>query len=240
MQNDLFPLAILAGGLAKRLHPVTRMIPKSLIEINGSPFISHQLRLLSNNEIKKVVICTGYLGEKIVEYLDKNDKFGIEIHYSFDGPVLLGTGGAVKKALPLLGENFFVMYGDSYLQCDYRLIQQAYQNSRKIGLMTIYRNEGKWDKSNVEYSAGRIINYDKSASTDRMQFIDYGLGIFNKRAFDQVPENVPIDLSIIYKNLIASDELFAFEVSSRFYEIGTQKGIADLENYLKRKYNLTE
>jgi len=240
MQNDLFPLAILAGGLAKRLHPITRMIPKSLIEINGSPFIVHQLRLLSNNGIKKVVICAGYLGEKIVEYLDKNEKFGIEIHYSFDGPVLLGTGGAVKKALPLLGDNFFVIYGDSYLQCDYRLIQQAYQNSRKMGLMTIYRNEGKWDKSNVEYSDGRIVNYDKSESTDRMQFIDYGLGIFNKRAFDQMPENVPFDLSIIYKNLIACDELFAFEVSSRFYEIGTQKGIADLENYLKRKTNFVE
>src|SRR5687767_5305656 len=148
MTTQSFPVAILAGGLATRLHPLTESIPKALVKIHGEPFLAHQLRLLRNRGIDRVTMCTGFLGEMIEEYLGNGERFGIRVSYSHDGPVLLGTGGAIRRALPLLDEKFFVLYGDSYLPCDYAAVQNAFLDSARPGLMTVYRNQGQWDSSN--------------------------------------------------------------------------------------------
>jgi MurNAc alpha-1-phosphate uridylyltransferase len=161
----MLPVAILMGGTATRLRPVTETIPKALIDIAGEPFLAHQLRLLAASGIERVVCCVGYLGEMIRDYAGSGEQFGLQIQYSFDGPALLGTGGALRQALPLLGENFFALYGDSYLPCDYRLIQQTFAASLKPALMTVYRNEGRWDTSNVLLDQQRIVRYDKRAPT---------------------------------------------------------------------------
>ena len=227
--DDMFPVAILAGGLATRLRPLTETIPKALIEINDEPFIVHQLRLLKQRGIERVVLCVGYLGEMIQETVGAGDKFGIEVLYSFDGAKLLGTAGAIKKALPLLGDNFFVMYGDSYLPVNFAEVQQSYLKQRKQGLMTVFYNQGQWDTSNVEYSAGQIIAYDKLHLTKAMHYIDYGLGVFNQEALgsDKVT-----DLAQLYQSLLQKQQLAAFEVKERFYEIGSFAGIQELEHYL--------
>lgn len=224
--------AILCGGLATRLHPLTETVPKSLIRINGEPFISHQLRLLRANGIERVVLCAGYLGEMIQELVGDGSKFGLHISYSFDGAKLLGTAGAIRKALPLLGDPFLVLYGDSYLPCDYRAIATAFRAAKKRGLMTIYRNRDSFDSSNVEAAHGRIVRYDKRIRTAAMQHIDYGLGAFRSSVFDELPMNEPHDLSETYQKLLADGQLAAFEVTQRFYEIGSARGIADLEEYL--------
>lgn len=228
----LFPAAILAGGLATRLRPLTATIPKSLIEINGEPFIAHQLRLLNKQGIKRVVLCVGYLGEMIQDVVGSGDKFGIEVLYSFDGEKLLGTAGAIKKALPLLGEDFFVMYGDSYLPISFSIVQQGYRQQQKLGLMTVFYNQGQWDTSNVEYNNERIISYDKLHLTKAMHYIDYGLGIFNQQAF--VNHQIS-DLAKLYQALLQQQQLAAFEVKERFYEIGSFAGIKELEQYLLTK-----
>jgi N-acetyl-alpha-D-muramate 1-phosphate uridylyltransferase len=232
MSTALFPIAILAGGLATRLRPITETIPKALITLNGEPFIAHQLRLLYKNKFRKVVICVSYLGEQIVAYVGDGTRFGLEVSYSFDGPTLLGTAGAIKKALPLLGENFFVIYGDSYLPCDYASAQEAFLQAKKLGLMTIFKNDGKWDKSNVEYSAGEIQIYDKKVETPNMHYIDYGLGLFDQKVFAAIAENKNEDLVEIYQALLNQKQLAAYEVKERFYEVGSFSGIEELSQYL--------
>ena len=232
MKNDLFPLVLLAGGLATRLRPLTETIPKSLVEVNGEPFISHQLKLLHSKGIREVTICLGYLGEMLSDYVGDGSRFGIKVRYSQDGDVLLGTAGAIKKALPLLGENFFILYGDSYLPCDYQATQHYFTHSKKQALMTVFRNQGQWDKSNVVFSEGEILTYDKNKQSPDMHYIDYGLGIFNQQAFQAIPNNEPHDLAVLYQDLLKQNQLAAFEIKERFYETGSFSGIKELELYL--------
>ena len=226
------PVAILSGGMATRLMPITEKIPKSLVDVNGEPFISHQLRLLRSRGIVKVIICAGYLGEMIQDFVGDGSRFDIQVEYTFDGAWLLGTGGSVKKALPLLDESFFVLYGDSYLSCNYNEVQTAFEGSGKKALMTVFHNEGAWDTSNVELEDGRIFAYEKQCVSPRMRHIDYGLGVFRREAFAVVPENTSYDLANLYQLLLKKGELAAFEVRERFYEIGSIKGLEELREYL--------
>ena len=230
----MLPIAILAGGLATRLRPITETIPKALIEIAGEPFLGHQLRLLSAGGIRHAVLCVGYRGEQVRDFAGDGSAFGLRLEYSFDGPELLGTAGAIKRALPLLGDGFLVVYGDSYLPCDYAAVAQAFLDSGKLGLMTVFGNRGQWDTSNVEFSEGRILAYDKANRTSRMRHIDYGLGAFRREAFDSVPGDRPHDLAILYQSLLRQGQLAAWESSERFYEIGSREGIRELTEFLSR------
>jgi MurNAc alpha-1-phosphate uridylyltransferase len=228
-----FPVALLSGGLATRLRPLTEKIPKALLPINGEPFIYHQLRGLKQQGIDLVVLCLGFLGEMIIEQVGDGSLFGMEVHYAFDGPQLLGTAGALKKALPLLGEHFFVLYGDSYLTCDFLSVQNAYIFSQQRALMTVYHNQGAWDASNVIFEQGIIKAYDKHNPSVAMQYIDYGLGVFNKMAFTTVPDAEPYDLATLYQQLVQQKQVTAYEVFERFYEIGSITGINEFTQYIK-------
>jgi len=227
------PVAILSGGLATRLRPLTETIPKALIELNGEPFLAHQLRLLSSRGIQRVVLCVGYRGEMIRDFVGDGTRFGLRAEVLFDGPVLLGTAGAVRHAIPLLGENFFVLYGDSYLPCDYSSVGAAFLHSGKRGLMTVFRNDGKFDASNVEYRDGQIVRYDKKSTTSSMRHIDYGLGAFRANVFAGLPDGVPCDLAAVYQSLLTAGDLAAFDVPERFYEIGSVRGLEDTSEYLR-------
>jgi MurNAc alpha-1-phosphate uridylyltransferase len=228
----MLPVAILAGGLATRLHPVTQTIPKALVSINGEPFLAHQLRLLARSGVTRVVLCIGFLGEQVKDYAGDGRRFNLEITYSSDAPRLMGTAGAIRQALPLLGPEFLVLYGDSYLPCDYAAVAQAFHRSGKPALMTVFRNDGRWDTSNVELDGDRIVTYDKSVLSARMRHIDYGLGIFRADVFSRVSDS-PADLASLYRDLVKSNDLAAFEVSDRFYEIGSFQGVRDLELKLR-------
>jgi NDP-sugar pyrophosphorylase family protein len=230
----MLPVAILAGGLATRLLPLTRTIPKSLVEINGEPFLWHQLRLLRENGIDRVVLCVSHLGEQVRDSVGDGRDFGLHIDYSFDGAILLGTAGALKRAQPLLGESFFVLYGDSYLPIDWRDVEAAFRVSGKSALMTVYRNESQWDTSNVEFADGRILAYHKKLRTARMRHIDYGLGVLHASALAGVPDGTSWDLAALYQELLEAGELAAFEAPHRFYEIGSFSGVEELCSYLSQ------
>ena len=227
----MLPVAILAGGQATRLRPLTANIPKSLVPINGEPFISHQLRLLRQRGVEHVVLCVGNRGKMIRDFISDSDVFGLLVDYSWDGSTLLGTAGAIQKALPMLGESFFVIYGDSYLPCDYGAAQDVFLESEKQALMTVFHNEGQWDTSNVELHEGNILAYDKRRRTPRMHHIDYGLGVCHRSVFAALPE-IPCDLATVYQDLLARNELAAFEVKERFYEVGSFAGIRSLSELL--------
>jgi NDP-sugar pyrophosphorylase family protein len=227
------PVAVLAGGLATRLRPITEKIPKSLVPVMDRPFLAHQLELLHSRGIRHAVLCIGYLGEMIQRDFG-SEKFGVKLDYSLDGPKLLGTGGAIKRALPLLGEEFFVLYGDSYLPIDYAPIADFFHRSGKPGLMTVFRNEGKFDSSNVVFSDGEIKIYDKKNKLPEMRYIDYGLSLFKASVFDSYPADQVFDLAEVMGRLVREKQLAGFEVAERFYEMGSPAGLAELETLLKK------
>lgn len=232
----ILSVVVLAGGLATRLRPITEKIPKSLISINDVPFVLHQLKLFQQNGINHVHFCLGHLG-KMVEKLVEESIFSkaMKITYSYDGETLLGTGGAIKKALPLLPDTFFITYGDSYLDIDYQSVESRFIKSihENYGLMTVFKNSNQFDTSNVIFENSRIILYSKKKLTNNMEYIDYGLGILRKNHFDAYPDQIPFDLSEIYEKLSVNGGLLGYESPERFYEIGSVKGIEDLSNYLK-------
>jgi MurNAc alpha-1-phosphate uridylyltransferase len=229
------PVAILAGGLATRMKPWTQQIPKSLIDVHGKPFAARQLECLAERGVSRVVLCIGHLGAMIKETIGDGGRFGLRVQYSDEGSGLLGTGGALRNALPLLGTEFVVLYGDSLLECDYDSVERSFLESGKKGLMTVYRNDGRYDTSNVLFADGRIRMYDKVHRVPEMSHIDYGLGGLSARAFEGVAEGARVDLSLIYQNLLAEDQLAGLEVFERFYEIGSPAGLADTRRYFETK-----
>ena len=231
-----WPVAILAGGLAKRLRPITAKIPKALVTVAGEPFLSHQLKLLHSAGLRRVVLCVGYFGEMIEEEFGDGTRFDMRITYSFDGPRLLGTGGALKKALPLLGEYFLVLYGESYLPIDYRSVACAFLARGKPALMTVFKNEDRWDTSNVWFDGARIHRYDKRNRTADMHYIDYGLTVLVARALATWPDDKPFDLADVYRNLCDEGQLAGFEVKQRFYHVGSAEGLAELDAFLRQPF----
>ena len=226
------PVAILAGGLATRLGPLARQTPKCLLEVGGLPFVHHQLEQLRAQGVRRVVVCLGHLAEAVVESVGDGSWFDLEVVYSFDGPEPRGTAGAIQSALPLLGPAFFVLYGDSYLTCCYQAVQGAFEAAGRLALMTVFRNEGRWDTSNVEFRHGRILAYDKVVRTPAMTHIDYGLGVFDRRAFEIVPASGAYDLAAVYQEMGRRGELAGFAVTERFYEIGSVTGLEETRRHL--------
>ena len=231
---DDWPVAILAGGLATRLRPLTETLPKALITVADEPFLAHQLRLLRSRGIRRVVLCLGYLGDMVEQHFKDGDQYGMEIEYSFDGPQLRGTGGALKHALPVLNRQFFVLYGDSYLPINYGSVAQAFCNSGKPALMTVFKNDGRWDSSNVEFRGKEIHRYNKINRTEDMQYIDYGLGVFLAEVLANWPGDKPFDLADVYRDLAKRRQLAGLEVKQRFYEIGSAEGLAELDSLLRK------
>lgn len=229
------PVAVLAGGLGTRLHPITTVVPKNLIEIAGLPFVTHQLELFVRRGIRDVVFCVGYLGSQIEDYLKDGRDLGLNIRFSYDGDKLRGTGGAIAQALPLLGETFLVTYGDSYLDIAYDEVVDAYRESGAPALMTVFKNNNSWDKSNVEFRDGRIVVYDKKNRTAKMQHIDYGLLVMSPATFSDWRTVENFDLADLLGPMAAAGRLAGFETTTRFYETGSRSGIAELEAVLARR-----
>jgi len=232
---ELFPIAILAGGLATRLRPITATVPKALIEVAGKPFIFRQLDYLRSQGASDVVLCTGYLGDQIESAVGSGSAFGLRVAYSPDGPTLLGTGGALMQAAPLLGEQFFVLYGDSFLPCNFREVQASFVASGQPALMTVLRNRDRWDRSNVLFRAGRIIEYNKRTPSKEIQHIDYGLGVLSLGVFNGYSVARPFDLADVYHELSLAGKLAGHEVRERFYEIGSHEGLKETESYFANR-----
>jgi N-acetyl-alpha-D-muramate 1-phosphate uridylyltransferase len=231
-------IAILAGGLATRMGELTATLPKSLLDIGGRPFLAFQLELIERHGVRDVVICTGHFGEQIEEWCHTHAPRGVRIRFSRDGDTRLGTGGALRKALPLLGESFLVMYGDSYLQCDYGALYRyfvelaARASEPPLGLMTVFENADQFDSSNVVFADGRIVNYDKQNRTPETRYIDWGLGVLTQRAFEPFRADDVFDLATVYQRLVSRGLLAGYEVRQRFFEVGSRAGLDELRALL--------
>ena len=229
-------LAILVGGLSKRLGQKTENNPKALIDIAGKPFISRQLSYLSNQNIKDIVICTAHLGNQIKDYVGDGSRFNLKVSYSDDGDKLLGTGGSIKKASQILGENFFILYGDSFLPINFSLVEKAYFYQKKPALMTVFKNNGFWDKSNA-YFENKSVLYNKKNPQKNMNYIDYGLNVVKGSIFYNFPTNKMFDLSDVFEDLSNKSLLAGLEIYDRFYEIGSINGLNDTIDFFKKLDN---
>lgn len=225
-------VAILAGGLATRLRPITETIPKAMVPINGKPFLEYQIDFLKKSGVTDLVLCVGHLSEQIEQYFDDGHTRGVTIRYVRDGKTLLGTAGALKRAEDQLEEVFFVMYGDSYLFLDFLDVYSHFRKSQKLALMVVYKNDNKYDMSNVAVEDGLIARYDKKNSTGDLVYIDYGVLVFNKEVLKFIPEETVCPLEKIIHTLIQRKEIIAYETKKRFYEIGSHNGMDDFKRYI--------
>jgi NDP-sugar pyrophosphorylase family protein len=227
------PIAVLAGGLATRMRPLTEQVPKALLEVGGEPFVAHQLRLFAREGIKDVKLLVGYRWEQIATFAGDGRKFGVKIDYIVDGPKLLGTGGAIRAGLDRLGSEFLVTYGDSWLDAPFRPVVEAFHASGRPALMCVFRNENRWDTSNVEFENGVIRHFSKRLHISEMRYIDWGLGMLQAVAVQSRPIGEPWDLAELYEELSTSGRLAGYEMKHRFYEIGSFEGLAETNRLLR-------
>ena len=223
---------ILAGGLGTRLRPRTETVPKAMIPVRGRPFLEYELELLRAAGINDVVVCVGHLGKAVQDHFGEGKEFGIRMRYSWDGPKLLGPAGALKQAEAMLNDSFFVTYGDAYLRAPYAKVMDALESSEKLGVMTVYRNDNKYGRSDLEVKDGFVVRYDKSRPTSETKWINFGVSALRREALNLVKKGVLCGEEEFYGKLISRRELLAFPVDQRFYEIGTPDSLAEFERLM--------
>jgi NDP-sugar pyrophosphorylase family protein len=230
---------ILAGGIGTRMRPLTERIPKALAPVLGKPFAHHQLTLLAREAVTEVVYCIGYKGEMIREYVGDGGRWNLAVTYVDEGAALRGTAGALRLALDqgALRESFFVLYGDSYLRIPLASVRSAFTTSGLPAMMTVYRNQGRWDTSNVRYEHGRVLLYDKAlggTGAAGLEYIDYGLTVLSRDlVVDRIQQEGRADLADLLRQLSLEKLLGGFEAANRFYEVGTPDGLTEFEAFLK-------
>ena len=229
---------ILAGGRGTRMRPLTDRMPKALVPVMGKPFADWQLRYLADQGINRVVYSIAYRGDMLREFVGDGSRYGISVAWLDEGTTLLGTGGALRRALDAgaLDEAFFVLYGDSYLPTDIRRVEMAWRDSKLPALMTVMRNDDRWDRSNAVYADGCVLVYDKSRPESwrkRMRWIDYGLSVLTRNVVAEwIPSGTVFDLADLMRELSLAGQLAGLEVAERFYEVGSPEGLGELEGYL--------
>ena len=227
---------IVAGGLATRLGDETRACPKSMLVIEGRPFIEYQLELLKNNGITDIVLCLGHLGGQIEQHLGDGARFGVNITYNYEEHPL-GTAGALKNAQQHIKDDFLTLYGDSYLDFDYQAAIRFFRERSRLALMTVYKNHGRYDASNTEIEGELVVRYDKIKKTPRTIYIDYGASIFRREMLDWLPADERYPLEWLFTRLIDERELLAYEVRERFYEIGSPEGLKEFRRLMGGRYD---
>ncbi len=225
-------VAILAGGKATRLGDLAKIQPKSMIEANGRPFLEHQLESLRDAGVSDVVLCIGHMGEQIRKYFGNGERFGVAIEYCVE-TVPMGTAGALKCARPLLRDVFFTMYGDSFLSVDFAKVAGHFEASNKLALMTVYRNHDRHDLSNTVVEGNLVKHYSKKERTRGMVHIDYGVNLFRREVLDMIPANEFHSLEDLFPRLIDSGQLLAYEITERFYEIGSTQGLREFRQLVE-------
>lgn len=226
-------IVVLCGGKATRLYPLTKEISKSMVTVAGKPFMEYQLDLFKKNSLTDIILCTGFLSEQIEEYFGDGSKFGVKIRYSKEEEKL-DTGGALKNAYNLLDDEFFIIYGDSYLAINYQEVYEYFKKFNKLGLMTVYKNHGELEPSNIMVQGEFVKKFDK-ANPDQANMVhtEFGLNIFKKEVLNLI-DNKVFPIGDYFSKLIEKKELLAFETSERFYEIGRHHSLEEFENFITK------
>lgn len=234
----MIPCVILAGGQGTRMQAVTGDLPKALVPVDGRPFAHHQLTWLASQAVTSVVLCVGHLGGAVRAFVEDGRSWGLTVTYVDEGPHLRGTAGALRLALDqgALPEAFIMLYGDSYLPIALGPVVGAFERSSSPALMTVFRNEGRWEHSNARYEDGRVVLYQKShpdPSGAGLDFVDYGLSVLRRDVVAELVAPAGIgDLADVFHRLSTEGRLAGHEVHERFFEVGSPAGLRDLEDHL--------
>jgi NDP-sugar pyrophosphorylase family protein len=228
-------IVIICGGLATRLGNLSKNIPKSMLDIQGKPFLEYQIEYLKKHSIKDIILCVGYLSETIEKYFGNGKKFGVNIKYSYDGEKLLGPMGAVKNAESKLDDIFFIMYGDSYISVDFQKVHSYFLKHNKLGLMVVYKNCNKYDNSNLSVRDNLVIGHKVSGITEDINYIDYGTSLLRKKSLALIPEDSFCSTEQFFIKLINKKELLAYEANKRFYHIGTPESLEEFRDFIKNQ-----
>jgi NDP-sugar pyrophosphorylase family protein len=228
-------IVILCGGLATRLSHLTKYTPKSMVDIEGKTFLEYQIENLKKQSIKDIVLCVGHLSEKIEEYFGNGEKLDVNIKYSYDKEKLLGAIGALKNAEPLLKDTFFIMYGDSYINVDFHKVRDYFMLHDKPALMVVYKNQDKYDRSNLIIQDNMVVGYGEKERTRDMIYIDYGTSILRKKVLENVPVDTLYSTEQFFSDLVKKRELMAFEVQERFYHIGDLEALEEFRSHIRTK-----
>ncbi len=223
---------ILAGGLGIRLRPLTDSTPKAMVPVRGRPFLTYQLEYLAHHGIRDIILCVGHLGDAVEDHFGDGRRFGVAIRYGREKDQLLGTAGAIKNVEHLLDDVFFVTFGDSYTVVGFEKIMDYFRRRDRLGLMVVFKNEDRWDRSNVVLDGEFVRVYDKQQMRPGMRYIDFGVSLFRREVFRDLPQGAPVDLDDVNQRLIAQRQLLAYETHDRFYEIGSVTGLRELETLL--------
>ncbi len=230
-------MVIIAGGLGTRLRPLSNRVPKSLIEVQGKPFLEYQIGLLKRNGINDIVLCVGHLAKQIKDHFGDGKEFGVNIKYSEEDKALLGTAGALKKAEPLLEEKFFVMNGDSYLPLDYAEVMSYFKGRDRLALLVVYKNYNQYDRSNVVIDADMVKVYSREKQMPGMIYIHAGLSVITREALSLIPVGQTVSQDELWSELVSQNELLAFETHNRFYEVGSFSGLEEFRQLMGQKEN---
>ena len=231
---------ILAGGKATRMRPLTDTIPKALIPADGRPFVDHQLAWLAGHGVTDVVLCVGYRADAIRAHVGDGARHGLRVRFVDEGEDLRGTAGALRLALDegALEESFLLTYGDSFLPIDFAAVFRAFRSCGQPALMTVFRNDGRWDKSNAIFDGQMVTLYDKQRQgrpAAEFTYIDYGLSALQRRVIaDEIAPGARADLATLFNALSVRGALAGLEVAQRFYEIGSPGGLKDFEEWARQ------
>jgi NDP-sugar pyrophosphorylase family protein len=231
---EVLPVAVLAGGLGTRMADISGpTTPKALLRVAGRAFIDFKLASLAAEGVKRVVLLLGHGDRLIADHVGTGADYGLHVTCRSDGPTLLGTGGAVRRALDLLGEAFWVTYGDTFLRAPMAEIEATFHSRGIEAMMTVLRNRDRWDRSNVHIEKGLVVEHRKGSPPGSYEYIDYGLAILRREPVETFPAGSPFDLEQVFQLLIANGTMGAYVVSRRFYEIGTPEGYRQTNEFLR-------
>lgn len=216
---------VLAGGRGTRLGHLTDGLPKPLVSVQGKPFLDYQVALLKECGFTDLVFCVGHGADAIMTHLGDDSRHGVRVRFSVERGELLGTAGAVKQAEPLLWDTFFLTYFDAYLRLDYCAVLQALMRAGTLGVMVVYRNEDRYERSNVAVAKGFVRAYDKEQRAPGMVYVNFGVSALRREALAFVPAGVPYSQEAWFQSLIRRRQLAAFETAQRFYEVGSPPGL---------------
>ena len=234
--RDDMQVVVFMGGLGTRLGVAYRDAPKSMVDVHGKPFFHYPLQVLKRQGFRRFVFCVGFKADPIQKYFEDGKKYQIQIRYVHDGEQPVGTGGALKRALPLLDENVMAIYGDSYIDFEYTKLIDQYDHLKRsddiAAVMSVMKNKGRWGKSNASLKANGRLRYDKGHPSADMEYIDFGATVLNKQAVANRLQDGYCDLADTYKELGDQDRLGGFEVKERFYDIGTPESLQEFRNFI--------
>jgi histidinol-phosphate phosphatase family protein len=228
----MYPVVILAGGHGTRVRHLTGPEqPKAMLPVDGRPFIDFKLASLAAAGATDIVLLVGHGAAPLREHVGGGEAFGVRVTYVDEGEELVGTGGAIARALSQLPNTFWVTYGDTLLEVPLRRVEAELRTRDVLGVMTTFENRDRWAPSNVDVEGDLVTAHEKGAPPGTYRWIDYGMLLLRRAAFAGFADESVFDLTELLQSLVARRKLAAFPVSQQFHDVGTEEAWRETDRW---------